>query len=321
MTLKFKSLSAALLAAFLAFGLVAPSTAAPISEATTTGIVLLDALEVEDPATAKYSRSAFKHWVDEDGDRFDTRAEVLMAESLSPTKTASKTSRTILTGKWFSPYDNLTLTSASKVDIDHYVALAEAWKSGAHEWTAAERQQYANDMGYEHSLIAVSASQNRSKSDKDPAAWMPKNAGYHCQYVTTWVAVKYRWSLSVDPAEKAAIAKVLGTCSAESITISTPPVAKAPAAATADGATKGTQMIADFIAKWIASGATVQYTDVSQKFIAGVDANKDGKFTGKEVKAVIRVETHRYTVLIAGAPATADDATVTAEDQYSLAVR
>lgn len=321
MTFTLKPILAAIAALSITFTIAPAANAAPITEPTTTGVVLLEALEVEDPATATYSRSAFKHWIDEDGDRFDTRAEVLIAESLAPTKTASKTSKTIITGQWFSPYDNLTLTSASKVDIDHYVALAEAWKSGANTWTATERMQYANDLGYDASLIAVSASQNRSKSDKDPAAWMPKNTGYHCQYVTTWVAVKYRWSLSVDPAEKTAIAKTLSTCAVEAITIPTPPIAKAPTPATADGAVKGTQMIADFITKWTASGAVIQYVDISQKFIAGVDANKDGKFTGKEVKAVIRVESHRYNVLIAGAPAVADDAAVTADDKYTLTVK
>lgn len=317
----FKPLVAVVAAASLTFTFAAPASAAPIAEPTTTGIVLLDALEVEDPTTAKYSRSSFKHWVDEDGDRFDTRAEVLIAESQVPAKTSSATSKTIRTGKWFSVYDNLVYTSASKIDIDHFVALGEAWKSGANTWTAAERQAYANDLAYEPSLIAVSASQNRSKSDSDPSAWLPKNTGYHCQYVTTWVAVKYRWSLSVDPTEKTAISKILSTCTPESIAIATPPVAKAPTPATADGATKGTQMISDFILKWAMSGAIIQYSDVTQKFTAGIDANLDGKFTGKEVKAIIRVESHRYNVLIAGVPATADDTSATLADMYTIAVR
>lgn len=317
----FKPLAAIVAAASLTFALAAPATAAPIAVPTTTGIVLLDSLEVEDPATAKYSRSSFKHWIDEDGDRFDTRAEVLIAESQVPARTLSKTSKTISVGKWFSVYDNLTFTSASKIDIDHYVALAEAWKSGANTWTAAERSQYANDLKYGPSLIAVSASQNRSKSDRDPAAWMPKNTAYHCQYVTTWVAVKYRWSLSVDPAEKTAIAKVLNTCTPESIAIPTPPVAKAPTPATEDGALKGTAMISEFITKWALQGATIQYSDMTQKFTAGIDANLDGKFTGQEIKAIIRVESHRYNVLIVGLPATADDLVVALTDMYSIVVR
>lgn len=317
----FKPLAALLAAASLTLTFVSPASAAPIALPTTTGTILLDALEVEDPTTAKYSRTAFKHWIDEDGDRFDTRAEVLMAESQVPARTLSKTSKTISVGKWYSVYDNLVFTAASKIDIDHYVALSEAWKSGANTWTAAERSKFANDLAYEPSLIAVSASQNRSKGDKDPAVWLPKNTGYHCQYVTTWVAVKYRWSLSVDPAEKTAIAKILNTCSAESIAIATPPVALAPVAATAEGAVKGTSLVSDFITKWALQGAVIQYSDVTQKFTAGVDSNLDGKFTGQEIKAIIRVESHRYVVLVAGLPATLDDAAVTLTDMYSLVVR
>lgn len=94
----FKPLAAVIAATSLTFTLVAPANAAPIATPTTTGTVLLEALEVEDPATAKYSRTAFKHWVDEDGDKFDTRAEVLMAESQVPARTLSKTSKTISIG-------------------------------------------------------------------------------------------------------------------------------------------------------------------------------------------------------------------------------
>jgi hypothetical protein len=317
----FKPLSAFVVAASLTLTFLSPAPALAQSLPATTGTILLDALEVEDPTTATYSRSAFKHWIDEDGDKFDTRAEVLIAESQVPTKTLTKTSKTIGTGKWYSVYDNLVFTSAIKIDIDHYIPLSEAWKSGANTWTAEERSKFANDLSYEHSLIGVSASQNRSKGDRDPAVWLPKNTAYHCQYVTTWVAVKYRWSLSVDPAEKAAITKILNACPPESIVIVPPTIAKAPLAATADGASKGTSLVSDFILKWAMNGAVIQYSDVTQKFTAGVDANLDGKFTGKEIKATIRVESHRYVVLIAGVPATVDDTSATLADMYSLAVR
>jgi len=80
-------------------------------------------------------------------------------------------------------------------------------------------------------------------------------------------------------------------------------------------------MIADFITKWALQGATIQYADITQTFTAGIDANLDGKFTGKEVKAIVRVESHRYTVLIAGQPATADDTTATVADLYTIIVR
>jgi hypothetical protein len=70
-------------------------------------------------------------------------------------------------GEWLSYYDGKTVTDPSRLDIDHMVPLAEAWDSGAAEWTAERREAYANDLGAEHSLVAVTAKSNRSKGDKD----------------------------------------------------------------------------------------------------------------------------------------------------------
>ncbi|GAA2775231.1 hypothetical protein GCM10010521_62190 [Streptomyces rameus] len=81
------------------------------------------------------------------------------------------------------------------------VPLAEAWDSGASAWTAAEREAYANDLGDDRALIAVSAASNRSKADQDPSTWLPPAAGYRCQYATDWIADKTRWGLSIDTAE------------------------------------------------------------------------------------------------------------------------
>ncbi|MET7903865.1 DUF1524 domain-containing protein [Streptomyces sp. NPDC005355] len=82
--------------------------------------------------------------------------------------------------------------------------LAEAWDSGASAWTAALREAYANDQGTPTSLIAVSGSSNRSKSDKDPADWLPVE-GFRCEYASAWVATKLRWQLPADPAERDAL--------------------------------------------------------------------------------------------------------------------
>jgi hypothetical protein len=75
-----------------------------------------------------------------------------------------------------------TVTSASGLDIDHMVPLAEAWDSGASAWTAQRREAYANDQGQEASLVAVTARSNRSKADQDPAHWMPPADDVHCRY-------------------------------------------------------------------------------------------------------------------------------------------
>ncbi|MEV7689032.1 HNH endonuclease family protein [Streptomyces bungoensis] len=116
-------------------------------------------------------------------------------------------------------YDDQYINGARGVDIDHLVPLAEAWDSGAYAWPAKERETYANDLGDEQALIAVSAASNRSKADQDPVAWLPLAAGYRCQYVTDWVADRTRWGLKVDATERDALADQLGGCSDAPVTV------------------------------------------------------------------------------------------------------
>ncbi|MGW2773454.1 HNH endonuclease family protein [Streptomyces olivaceoviridis] len=105
------------------------------------------------------------------------------------------------------------------MDINHLVPLAEAWDSGATDWSAKEREAYANDLGDDRALIAVSAASNRSKADQDPSTWLPSAVGYRCQYVTDWVADKMRWGLSIDTGEQAALAEVLSNCPNVPVTV------------------------------------------------------------------------------------------------------
>lgn len=115
-------------------------------------------------------------------------------------------------GKWLSRYDNKTITISSKLDIDHLVPLKEAWESGASFWSSKERTAFANDLSFAGSLIAVPASTNRAKADRDPSTWLPANVSFRCTYAVTWVQVKYRWSLSIDESEFKALRTQLATC-------------------------------------------------------------------------------------------------------------
>ncbi|TCR11406.1 uncharacterized protein DUF1524 [Streptomyces sp. BK205] len=100
---------------------------------------------------AGYQRTSFKHWVGADRDGCSTRAEVLIAESLvAPT---IEPGCKVTAGEWRSYYDGVTVTAPSVLDIDHMVPLAEAWDSGASSWTAQRRQDYANDLDAERSLV------------------------------------------------------------------------------------------------------------------------------------------------------------------------
>ncbi|MFH9090455.1 HNH endonuclease family protein [Streptomyces sp. NPDC017673] len=211
--------AAAVLAALLAPATAhaAPAVAAPRDAVTLPVQDALDQLPVRTEDRTGYERTKFKHWVDADKDGCNTRAEVLKAEAVvAPEQGASCR---LSGGAWFSPYDDRYIQGPGGLDIDHRVPLAEAWDSGASDWSAQEREEYANDLGDERSLIAVSAASNRSKADQDPSTWLPSAVGYRCQYVTDWVADKMRWRLSVDTNEKAAINEVLDNCPNVPVTV------------------------------------------------------------------------------------------------------
>jgi hypothetical protein len=155
-----------------------------------------------------YDRNLFRHWIDADNNGCDTRREVLISESKTKVKVGKKCA--ISGGTWVSAFDNKTIKgSGTGIDVDHFVPLAEAWRSGAWKWTPEERQYFANDLKDERVLIAVSASSNRSKGDKDPSKWLPKVSKEQvCDYVLSWVAVKLRYSLTTDPVEAESIREI-----------------------------------------------------------------------------------------------------------------
>ena len=171
---------------------------------------LIAQLDKRPEAGSGYDRDLFKHWIDSDRDGCDTREEVLISESVTPVKVGSSCS--ISGGTWVSAFDGLKTTDSSSFDVDHFVPLKEAWDSGASTWSSATRQAFANDLDYSQSLIAVSASSNRSKSDRDPADWTPSSASYKCEYVYSWVQVKLRWGLSADDAEVSALENLSQGC-------------------------------------------------------------------------------------------------------------
>ncbi|MCR1163654.1 S-layer homology domain-containing protein [Paenarthrobacter sp. UW852] len=186
---------------------------------TASVATLFSSLTVTQETNTGYNRDLFQHWVDADNDGCDTRSEVLQQESLTPV-TFNPGNCTVATGQWNSWYDGATWTNASDVDIDHLVPLAEAWGSGASAWTAEQRRDYANDLTLDVGLEAVTDNVNQSKSDRDPAEWMPPLAGTACRYATDWVLVKYRWQLTMDAAESAAVSNTLqGSCGTTQVTV------------------------------------------------------------------------------------------------------
>lgn len=165
-----------------------------------------------------YDRSRFDHWIDADRDGCNTRYEVLIEESTTPVTVGEGCSLT--GGTWVSPYDGVTASSPAEIEIDHVVALAEAWRSGASGWNDDQRRAFANDIDVPYALTAASSVSNQSKSDRDPARWLPTNAAYTCEYVTGWALTKYRWDLAADPDEVTALqTQLTGDCGAASVSL------------------------------------------------------------------------------------------------------
>ena len=144
-----------------------------------------------------YNRDLFAVWSDVDGNGCDAREDVLAQEAMTTTARHG----CITEGTWYSVYDAQVLSSDSEVEVDHVVALKEAWESGAWEWAVELRINFANDTADGRTLVAVSIKSNNSKRDDDPANWLPSDPAAVCAYLVDWVAIKYRWHLSMDPVE------------------------------------------------------------------------------------------------------------------------
>ena len=184
--------------------------AAPAAQAQDRTILsMLRSLTVAPERSDGYDRDLFPHW-DYLGDDCDVRDRVLIIEALRGPSTGN--SCPVGSGRWFSAFDGVTVRDPSELDIDHMVPLAEAWGSGARRWSTSVREAFANDLGYAGSLIAVTASSNRSKGDQDPAEWLPPRTSYRCTYVSEWIAVKWRWRLTVDSSERASLRVLANAC-------------------------------------------------------------------------------------------------------------
>ncbi|GGN74160.1 hypothetical protein GCM10010112_44010 [Actinoplanes lobatus] len=186
-----------------------PGSTAPVPESGEVGqsADLLSELTVAAPQSMKgYSRDRFPHWRSA-GKNCDVRDTVLERDG----DKVKLSGCNVVAGTWTSLYDGVVLTSPTKVDIDHMVPLANAWRSGADSWTDDERGDFANDLDRPQ-LLAVSASSNRSKGDQDPSTWKPAEKSSWCTYAQDWIEVKSFWKLTVTEKEKDSLNEMLGTC-------------------------------------------------------------------------------------------------------------
>jgi Protein of unknown function (DUF1524) len=181
-----------------------PGTGRP----TGTAAEQLDALTVASwGSMSRYSRDRFEHWSRQDGG-CNTRDLVLRRDGRG---VATGPDCDITAGTWTSPYDGKTVADPTKLDIDHVVPLANAWRTGASDWSDAQRERFANDMDTPE-LLAVTSTTNRAKGDQDPSQWRPPLRDYWCTYARKWISVKSHWKLSITAAEKSALVDMLETC-------------------------------------------------------------------------------------------------------------
>lgn len=186
-----------------------PPTATPSPVSGASGVDALQ-VEAEAPRTG-YDRDLFPHWSDLDGNGCTTRQDMLFATVIGFPQVDLFDRCVIVEGDWYSVYDGvLHAGQPGDVDVDHVVALAEAWDSGAWAWDQAERRRFANDRD---NLLVVTASSNRSKSDRDVGEWRPTRRDSWCLTARITVAIKTRYRLTVDATEARALRDMLTTCS------------------------------------------------------------------------------------------------------------
>ena len=159
-----------------------------------------------------YKRTEFYNgWPDIDG--CNLRQRILKRDFGETAVTDEKCN--VIAGNFYEPYTGEVMEFHTRkeiskgVQIDHVVALSDAWQKGAQYKSSEVRYQIATDP---LNLIAVQAAANQQKSDGDAATWLPHNKSFRCQYVARQISVKFKYSLWVTEAEKEAMSQILETC-------------------------------------------------------------------------------------------------------------
>ncbi|RBY86545.1 DUF1524 domain-containing protein [Blastococcus sp. TF02A-30] len=241
MTRRVRALAAPVLALGLLCGCL-PEAASPtpgepsgtVEALPGTALDALDDLAVKGRAPRTgYERELFGDgWVDTDRNGCDTRNDVLARDLTEESFREGTRDCVVVSGTLADPYSGRTIEfrrgegTSEAVQIDHVVALSDAWQKGAQQWDDATRTAFANDP---LNLLAVDGPLNMQKSDGDAATWLPPNRGYRCAYVARQVAVKAGYGLWVTEAERTAMATVLGGCPDEPLPATGEAVAEVPA--------------------------------------------------------------------------------------------
>ncbi len=167
----------------------------------------------------------FGRWINDRDDKgcYNTRAKVLIRDSVVPVVFKSDDRCNVATGKWLDPYTKTILTDAMvEVQVDHLVPLKNAYVSGAHSWPYKKRCLYANYLGSDYHLKPIDNNENAKKRDDSPAGYIPSNKKYRCTYIKNWLKVKSLWNLEMSLTEASAIKKIIfeESCNMQNLKIS-----------------------------------------------------------------------------------------------------
>lgn len=195
---------------------------APDSAATRIQQLLTELPQKGRAPKTGYSRSQFgQRWSDDVSVQFghngcDTRNDILQRDLINATFKPGTRDCVVLTGELADPYTGQTIhfergqDTSNMVQIDHVVALSDAWQKGAQQLSPEDRQNLANDP---LNLLAVDGPANQQKRDSDAASWLPASKSFRCQYVARQVVVKHKYRLWATPAEFEVLQRWLETCS------------------------------------------------------------------------------------------------------------
>lgn len=210
-----RAVSIALVPLLLGCGVLSADEPAPVEPDRVEGarvlLGLLDLLVIEEePRREGYQRDLFPHWSDINGSGCTARQDALLAQAIGLVQRDPGRPCVIVEGDWYSPFDGSTHSgSPGDIDVDHVVALAEAWDSGASTWTTERREQFANDPLH---LLVTDRQTNRDKADLDAGEWKPDRTDAWCLTASMIILTKLRYELTIDRAERDGLREMAERC-------------------------------------------------------------------------------------------------------------
>ena len=202
-----------------------PNSATGVEQEPGMATAVLETLAVKGRAPKTgYTRAQFgPAWADVDRNGCDTRNDILKRDLTSITYRAKTRNCVVESGTLIDRYSGETINfvkgniSSMEVQIDHVVALSNAWQTGAFKLSADQRKALSNDP---LNLFAVKGRLNSQKGDGDAATWLPPLKSFRCSYVAQQIAVKAKYSLWVTAPEKAAMVSILAKCPTQKVPVS-----------------------------------------------------------------------------------------------------